>query len=198
MEETNAPAHAAPVVQAPKTSKGVWEFVRFIVTVVVIVVAVRFFIAQPFVVSGTSMLPTFQDKNYLIVDELSYHFHQPHRGDVIVFKPPYDSSIYLIKRVIGLPGETVTAHNGVITITNKEHPEGFILNEPYLTPDLPDDNFSKTVPDGQYFVMGDNRPVSYDSRRWGTLPAKEIAGRALLRLFPFNEIAVLPGEHVSY
>ncbi len=186
------------VPSAPKPShwKGLAEFGKFVFLVVAIVVVVRVFIAQPFVVSGTSMVPTYQDKNYLIIDELTYDFRTPARGDVIVFHPPVDMSTYYIKRVIGVPGDTVTIRNSVITIKNTAHPDGFTLSEPYITKDIPDDNYSVTV--GKYFVMGDNRPASFDSRRWGLLPAKNITGRVLIRLFPLNEIGLFPGENQTY
>ncbi len=198
--ENPVPVVAVPVEQpkAPKQSvkSGIWEFVRFAFVVIVVVLVVRIFVAQPFVVSGTSMIPTFQNSNYLIVDELTYDFHPPQRGDVIVFHPPIagETGTYFIKRVIGLPGDTISIVNSVVTITNAQHPNGEVLSEPYITPDAPNDNFSVTVPAGQYFVMGDNRPASYDSRRWGLLPAKNITGRVLLRLFPFNEMGVTPGK----
>ena len=208
MEENNTkapemtPAQASVSVPAtpkkPSRWQGAAEFGKFVFLVVAIVVVVRVFIAQPFIVSGTSMVPTFQDRNYLIVDELTYDFKPPQRGDVIVFHPPIDLSAYYIKRVIGVPGDTVTIKNSVVTITNASHPDGLVLTEPYITPDAPDDNFSVTVPAGQYFVMGDNRPASFDSRKWGLLPAKLITGRVFLRLFPAKEISVFPGQHVTY
>ena len=194
------PVVAVPVEQpkGPKQSlkSGAWEFVRFAVVVIVVVVIVRVFIAQPFVVSGTSMIPTFQNSNYLIVDELTYDFHPPQRGDVIVFHPPIagDEGTYFIKRVIGLPGDTITIKDSVVSITNAQHPSGEVITEPYITPDAAGDNFSVTVPAGEYFVMGDNRPASFDSRKWGLLPAKNITGRVLLRLFPFGEMGALPGK----
>jgi signal peptidase I len=190
MEENNTTPVAVPTSQ----KSGLWEFLRFAVTVIAIVVFVRVFIAQPFVVSGTSMVPTFQNSNYLIVDELSYHFKQPARGDVIVFHPPVDPASYYIKRIIGIPGDTITIRNSVVTITNTAHPDGEVLTEPYITTDTPGDNFSMTVPAGQYFTMGDNRPASYDSRRWGLLPQKNITGRVLLRLYPLKELGVMPGK----
>ena len=199
--ENPVPTVVAVPVESPKTPKqsvksGIWEFLRFAVVVIAVVLVVRIFIAQPFVVSGTSMVPTFQNSNYLIIDELSYDFHAPHRGDVIVFHPPIkgEESTYFIKRVIGLPGDTISIVNSVVTITNAQHPNGETLTEPYITPDASNDNFTITVPAGQYFVMGDNRPASYDSRRWGLLPAKNITGRVVLRLFPFNEMGVTPGK----
>lgn len=177
---------------------GLWDFLKFAAMVVVIVVGVRVFVAQPFVVSGASMMPTYQDRNYLIIDEFTYHFREPHRGDVIVFHPPVDMSTYYIKRVIGIPGDTVTIKNSVVTVTNATHLNGFVLKEPYITADTPNDNYSVIVPDGQYFVMGDNRPASFDSRRWGLLPRKNITGRVFLRLFPVNEIGVLPSGNITY
>ncbi len=175
-------------------TKGAGDFMRFASIVIIVVIGIRFFIAQPFIVSGASMVPNFANNDYLIVDEISYRFHAPHRGDVIVFHPPMDPKTYYIKRIIGLPGDTVSVISGVVTITNKDNPNGWVLNEPYITKDTLIDNVKKTVPDGEYFVMGDNRPESYDSRSWGLLPASKITGRAVLRLFPVNSFTVLPGE----
>ncbi len=198
-ETESAPEVMNEVHTKQPAKQGFWaallDFTRFAGIVLVVVVGIRYFIAQPFIVSGTSMVPTFENSNYLIVDELSYRFTSPHRGDVIIFHPPIDMKTYYIKRIIGLPGDTVRVRDGVISITNKEHPEGFILNEPYVNKDMLTENMSMEVTAGNYFVMGDNRSVSYDSRRWGLLPEKNITGRAFLRLFPLNEIAVFPGEH---
>ncbi len=173
---------------------GFMEFARFISTVVVIVVVVRVFIAQPFIVSGASMVPTFHDSDYLIVDQLSYRFIEPARGDVLIFKPPQNKSVYFIKRIIGIPGDTININNGVVTLSNKEHPEGVVLNEPYISKDTTSGHYNISVTEGNYFVMGDNRPASYDSRGWGLLPKKNITGRAFLRLFPVTKMSVFPGE----
>lgn len=144
------------------------------------------------------MVPTFEDKNYLIIDEISYRFQKPARGDVIVFHPPgHERGVYYIKRVIGLPGESVSIANGKITITNKEYPNGLALTEPYLK-NLSYEDLSRTLGEGEYFVMGDNRPASSDSRAWGTLPEKNIVGRALIRLMPLSQIGVFPGVHHTY
>lgn len=183
--------------EKPKQSfaRGVGDFAKFAACVLIAVVAIRYLIAQPFIVSGASMSPNFATNDYLIVDELSYRFHPPQRGDVIIFHPPIDPSAYYIKRVIGIPGDHIEIKNGVVTITNKEYPNGIVLNEPYITKDTLTEDVVKDVPAGDYFVMGDNRPESYDSRAWGLLPDQNITGRAFLRLFPFNEISVLPAEH---
>ena len=183
--------------EKPKQSfvQGLGDFTKFAGFVLITVIIIRFFIAQPFIVSGASMAPNFASNDYLIVDELSYRFHPPHRGDVVIFHPPIDPSSYYIKRIIGIPGDHVEVKNGVVTITNTEYPKGIVLNEPYITPDTLSEDKTTDVPDGKYFVMGDNRPESYDSRAWGLLPKSNITGRALLRLFPLNEINVLPSEH---
>src|SRR5665213_3288873 len=110
------------------------EVVIFIVLAVVIVLPIRLFVAQPFVVDGESMHPTFENADYLIVDELTYHFEAPQRGDVIVFRYPGNPSIFYIKRIIGLPGETVHITNGTIMLT-KTNGTNITLNEPYAVVD---------------------------------------------------------------
>ncbi len=183
----------------PKDGSSFWELVRFALIALIIVIPFRLFVAQPFKVSGSSMVPTFQDQNYLIVDEISYRLEEPKRGDVVIFHPPgQDKSIYYIKRVIGLPGETVKINGSVVTIVNDEHKDGFVLDEPYIKNKSTSDNMEKTLNSTEYFVMGDNRPWSSDSRAWGTLPRKNIVGRAFLRLLPLNEISAFPGEHNNY
>lgn len=178
--------------------ESIWDLVRFALVVLVIALAVRFYIAQPFVVSGSSMVPTFQDKNYLIIDEITYRFTTPKRGDVVVFHPPgQPRGIYYIKRVIGLPGETITVRNGTVTITSEQYPTGWTLSEPYLSSPATN-NITTTIDSGEYFVMGDNRPFSSDSRVWGALPQENIVGRALVRLFPLKTIKLLPGEYHEY
>ena len=157
---------------------------------------IRFFIAAPFVVSGSSMEPNFNNWDYLITDRVSYRFQDPERGDIIVFHLPQEYSRTLIKRVIGLPGEKVEVSPQGIRIVNEEHPEGFMLDEPYLAranrggPT----NLTITLDGNSYAVFGDNRKVSSDSRSWGELPRENIIGRVFLRLFPLSQIGVLPAE----
>ncbi|OGG77188.1 signal peptidase I, partial [Candidatus Kaiserbacteria bacterium RIFCSPHIGHO2_12_FULL_55_13] len=131
-----------------------------------------------------------------IVDRLSYDFGDPRRGDVIVFDLPQDTGRSLIKRVIGLPGETIILNGATVTIVNSEYPDGFTLSEPYLSPENlgGSSNMRITLAPDQFFVLGDNRRVSADSRLWGALPREDIVGRVFLRLFPLNEVSVLPGE----
>lgn len=180
--------------------ESLWDILRFAIIALLIVIPVRTFVAQPFIVSGSSMVPTFIDGEYLIVDEISYRVSEPVRGDVIVFKYPKDETKYFIKRIIGLPGETVNvAENGIVTITNEDHPEGFELNEPYIKGNLPKQVVTKsTLGQNEYFVMGDNRPASSDSRTWGTLPEDHIVGKTFLRLFPFSNVSITPGIYHNY
>src|SRR3989344_3164000 len=156
---------------------------------------IRFFIAAPYVVSGASMDPTFHDWHYLIIDRISYEFEEPQRGDVIVFDLPDNPAKSLIKRVIGLPGETIILKGDSVTIQNTEQ-QRFTLDEPYLDPaNLSGSNDMRiTLDPDQYFVLGDNRHVSADSRIWGALSREYIVGRAFLRLYPFDRVDILPGE----
>lgn len=185
-----------PPTSSPNTSpQGIFaEIIRFLILSIVIVVPIRIFIAQPFIVKGESMHPTFEDGEYLIVDEITYYRKEPERGDVIIFKYPKDPSKYYIKRIIGLPGETVSISQGVITITSRENPIGKTLDEPYIK-NIAYDNATASLGEGEYFVMGDNRTNSSDSRSWGVLPREDIVGRALVRLFPLSEVSLFPGKH---
>ncbi len=168
------------------------EIIKFIIIALIIIIPVRKFIAQPFIVSGPSMDPTFVTGQYLIVDRLSYRFQPPQRNDVIVFKYPNNPKIFYIKRIIGLPGETVSVNSGKVTITNKENPAGFELNEDYIAKThRVSDTFTITLTDNDYFVMGDNRAESSDSRQWGPLDKKFIVGRPFFRLIPLD---ILPGK----
>jgi len=172
---------------------------------------IRFFIAAPYVVSGSSMESTFDNWDYLITDRLSYRFDEPSRGDVIVFCLPDSGECSfskrllnrelvaprtLIKRVIGLPGETVSVDSAGVHIVNAAHPEGFTLSEPYLTSENlgGPSGIETTLGEGEYFVLGDNRRVSSDSRIWGTLPKEDIIGHVVVRLFPLSTLGVLPGD----
>jgi signal peptidase I len=185
-----------PAPQPPSRSNSAFfkELFQFAILILVILVPLRLYVAQPFIVVGTSMEPTFSTDQYLIVDELSYHLGAPSRGQVVIFKFPLDTTKYFIKRIIGLPGETVSITNGVVTIYNKDNPQGFTLTEPYVT--FPKDTNETTVlTANQYFVMGDNRAVSYDSTSWGPVPANLLVGRAFLRLLPLNKLSILPGNY---
>lgn len=163
----------------------IWETIQVAVISLAVVLVVRNFIIQPFFVDGSSMVPNFQDGDYLIIDELTFRFRAPQRGEVIVFKFPQNETSYFIKRIIGLPGDTLQVKNGAVSVFNKENPEGIQLSEGYLISKTPGDT-QITLQAGEYFVLGDNRTMSYDSRSWGILPAREIVGLVRLRLWPIN------------
>jgi signal peptidase I len=169
------------------TLSFIWEIIKIVVIALVIVIPVRYFLFQPFLVNGQSMEPNFENGDYLIIDEISYRFHDPQRGEVIVFRYPYDLSKRFIKRIIGLPGETIEIKEGKIFVI-KENTE--VLEESqYLSKDLETQgNIKVSVPKDKFFVLGDNRQVSLDSRIWGLLPRQNIIGRVYLRLWPFKEI----------
>ena len=177
-----------------ENAKGAWDLIKFAAIALAIVIPVRMFIAQPFVVNGDSMFPTFHNKEYLIVDEISYIVRNPRRGEVTVFRYPNDPSRFFIKRIVGMPNETIKIKDGVVTIINKDNPDGFVLEEPYINEKFTTTD-SYTTGNDQYFVMGDNRNRSSDSRSWGVLPKKLMAGRAYLRLLPFSNVDYLPGEY---
>lgn len=167
------------------------EVIKIALIASAVVLVVRYFLIQPFFVKGASMEPNFSDGQYLIIDELSYRFREPSRGEVIVFKYPRDPKQFYIKRIIGLPGEQVQIKNNKATVYNLEYPNGKILEEDYLSGNeitFPDNNWK--LKDNEYFVMGDNRSASSDSRSWGPLNKKFITGRVFLRAFPFDKFAV--------
>jgi len=196
VEVPNAKNETSSFKPAPK-QKSIWrELVEFIVIAVIIVVPFRIFIAQPFLVSGPSMDPTFDNGNYLIVDEISYRFEEPKRGEVIIFKFPTQLTRDLIKRIIGLPGETVILDGETIKIVNSENPNGFLLNQNFIQDKnkMSDEKREIKLANDEYFVMGDNRIVSSDSRSWGPLKRDLIIGRPLFRLYPFSRIGLFPGD----
>ena len=171
----------------------VWEITKVVVISLAIIVPVRYFLIQPFFVNGASMEPQFHDGEYLIIDELSYRLTDPERGEVIVFKYPKDPSQYYIKRIIGLPGEKIKINQEKITIFNSKNPDGFILNENNYLIDGKKRDFSMEtkLSNSEYFVMGDNRHASSDSRIWGSLPENFIIGRAWIRAWPLDKIDIL-------
>jgi signal peptidase I len=178
-----------------QTSNSYKALIVYTLIALAIAIFVRFFVAAPYIVSGASMDPTFKTWDYLIIDRLSWQFEEPTRGDVVVFKFPQDPSRSFIKRVIGLPGDTVILSGTTVRIKNDESPGGFLLEENYIA----DENerpahMTVTLSDNEYFVLGDNRLQSADSRVWGTLPRDLMVGRPIFRLFPFSKIDLLPGE----
>ncbi len=176
----------------------VLEITKVVLISLAIILPVRYFLIQPFYVKGSSMQPNFQNNQYLIVDEISYRFTPPQRGQVIVFRYPLDPQEYFIKRVIGLPGEQIEFKSGHIIIFNTAHPKGFILSEKYLPKGL--DTFDQdqnkiNIGPHQYFVLGDNRPASKDSRFFGPVNSSFIVGKVLLRGWPLDKFTVFDSAY---
>lgn len=183
---------ANPEGEFPRLIKSgasfVLEVIKTVLISVAIIVLIRYFLFKPFYVRGASMEPTYENNEYLIINEIDYRFHAPKRGDVIVFRFPRDPSQYFIKRVIGLPGETVTVRGGAVTIINDSHPESFVLDESrYLSNDVMTfGDTTVTLDQSHYFVLGDNRQASLDSRSdiVGPIPRADIIGRTWFRVWP--------------
>ncbi|MCX6762197.1 MAG: signal peptidase I [Candidatus Moranbacteria bacterium] len=184
--------------------KGViWEIVKMVFWVVIIIVPIRVFLIQPFFVQGASMEPNFEDKQYLIVNELGYKttsigsaftvkpFKELKRGDVVVFRYPKNPSIFYIKRIIGLPGEKIDISGDKVKIFNSENPNGFVLDESkYLSASVTTSGEINMTLGGEYFVMGDNRQYSSDSRSWGPVPADDVMGKVVLRAWPISRASL--------
>lgn len=166
-----------------------WEIIKITVLVLLIVVPVRYFLFQPFIINGQSMEPNFKQGDYLIIDEISYRIKEPQRGDIIVFRYPNDPSQRYIKRIVGLPGEIIEVRNNKVIIfsngTSQTLDESKYLSSNVLTTG----DVKTRLEKDQYFVMGDNRSFSFDSRKWGVVPKKNIIGKVFLRLWPINNIA---------
>ncbi|MEZ4180094.1 MAG: signal peptidase I [Candidatus Doudnabacteria bacterium] len=182
-----------PEEENPTVGSFLWELSRIVIVAFVLMIGFRIFVAEPFVVSGSSMVPNFHNKEYLVVDKISYRFSEPQRGDVVIFKYPKDTSQYFIKRIIGLPGEKVQVNNGSVVVYNDAHPDGVTINEPYLKSNSSTFGPNDVVALGtdEYYVLGDNRLASSDSRVWGILPKHDIIGQAFLRVLPLSELGTL-------
>lgn len=191
---SSATTDTTPTVSAQKEPHPLVEIIRFSIIALIIVIPVRMFVAQPFIVSGASMENTFHSGEYLIVDQLTYHLETPLRGDVVVFRYPKDPSKFFIKRVIGVPGDIITISGNDVTITNPANPAGITLDESYIKSMEKTVDITEELGPREYFVMGDNRDESSDSRVWGVLQQENIVGRAFLRLFPPRTFDYLPGD----
>ncbi|MDA1168892.1 MAG: signal peptidase I [bacterium] len=167
-----------------------WELLKAFILAMVIIVPIRYFVVQPFFVRGSSMEPSFHDGEYLVIDQLSYRFRDPRRGEVIVFQYPQDHTKFFIKRVIGLPGEDIQVNDGRVIISNSAYPSGAEIEElKYLASGVrTGGQINIHLNDGEYFILGDNRSESSDSRLWGAVKRDEIIGRAWIRLWPLNRM----------
>ncbi len=164
------------------------EVLQIVAISAAIIIPIRYFLIQPFYVKGASMEPNFYDHEYLIIDELSYRFHHPERGQIIVFRYPRDPSQFFIKRVIGLPGETVEVSNNQVIISNTDHPNGVALQEPYIGERPTNGKERITLGEDEYWVMGDNRDESMDSRSFGAVRRSAIVGRVWVRGLPLSRL----------
>jgi len=171
----------------------IWETAKIIIISLAIIIPIRYYLVQPFFVKGASMEENFYDGDYLLIDEVSYRLEEPRRGDVVVFRYPENPSQFFIKRIIGLPGETIEIKNNIVKVYNSEFPKGLVVEENYLSP--PKETFGNSqvkLGENEYYVLGDNRMHSSDSRSWGPVDKSLITGRAFLRLWPFNKITRVP------
>lgn len=176
----------------------IWDFLKVFLIALAIIIPVRFYLFQPFIVTGKSMQPNFHDGEYLIIDEISYHFSDPIRGQVAVIRSPEDNSQFFIKRIIGLPGETVEISGGKVTIRNKENARGFMLDETYLPSSTATfGNIKVTLAADQYYVLGDNRIASSDSRYFGPINRSTIIGKVFVRAFPLDRFSTFSAPQYS-
>ncbi|MDD4412557.1 MAG: signal peptidase I [Patescibacteria group bacterium] len=180
----------------------IWETMKMLIVSLAIILPIRYFLAEPFYVKGASMEPNFHDHEYLIIDRLNYRFNEPKRGDPVVFRYPNDPREYFIKRLIGLPGETVEVKDGGIYIFNTEHKDGWKLPEEYLPNGLitissnPAYAKYELGPD-QYYFLGDNRNASMDSRVFGPVNKSFIIGRVIFRGLPVDKFGKIEGFNYS-
>jgi len=173
-----------------------------VLIVIVLAAAIRYLIISPYQVDGSSMSPTLADKDYLLVEKVNFIFQKPQRGDIVVFRYPLNPAVNYVKRIIGLPEDKITIKNGKIFITNAQYPSGNEIQEGYLPADIKttvagdESEKSWRVNAGEYFVLGDNRSHSDDSRSWGILPVENILGKVWVEIYPVNHFGIV--EHATY
>lgn len=165
------------------------ELFQVVLISLAIIIPIRYFLVQPFYVKGASMEPSFYDHEYLIIDEVSYRFKEKERGDIVVFRYPLDPNQFFIKRIIGLPGEKIRINGGQITVFNKDTPQGVILDEgAYLGHVFTAGEKTINLNADEYYLLGDNRSASLDSRIFGPVKGKLIVGRVWLRGWPITRM----------
>ncbi|MDP2629647.1 MAG: signal peptidase I [Candidatus Harrisonbacteria bacterium] len=179
---------------------GVWEILEVVLIALITVFVVRTFIVQPFLVSGASMEPTFNDGNYLLIDEATYYFREPQRGEITVFRYPADRRSFFIKRIVALPEERIVIEGGQVKIGSAQDRDNLqLLEEPYLKEGvLTSGSIDIILEDDEYFVLGDNRPNSFDSRNWGTLEEDNIVGLVRIQIFPFGDFGTVSTPQYTY
>ena len=178
-----------------------FELIKIVVISLLIIIPIRYFLIQPFYVKGASMEPSFYDHEYLIINEISYRFNEPERGDIVVFRYPRNPQEYFIKRIVGLPGEKIQIKGGNVYIYNQDNPTGAELNEFYLTDSAKTYSLSQDIislTENEYYVLGDNRNSSKDSRSFGPVNKSFIIGKVLLRGWPFDRIGLFETLEYSF
>ena len=181
-----------------KTKSIFGDLLKYLAVAFIVMLPVRLFLIQPFIVSGNSMAPAFTDGNYLVIDELYTQHETLERGDVVIFRYPLDPSLYYIKRIVGMPGETMTIDKGAVSIDKRDGTrQVLVVPRPSITELTQVEPIITKLAKDEYFVLGDNRSESSDSREWGPLQSKFIIGRALMRIWPLNSIEILPGSIAS-
>ncbi len=169
---------------------GLFDLFKLLAIVLVTAFILRYFIMQRFVVEGQSMEPNFYDNELLIVEKVSYQLREPKRGEVIVFRPPLYPNLYYIKRIVGIPGDSVSIHDGAVFISGTRLKESYLNGAATLAPGF--DKVTETLlKPNEYFVLGDNRTHSSDSREWGIVPRINIVGRAFLVILPINHFGIV-------
>ncbi len=178
---------------SPQEENFFIEIIKFALLAAIIVIPFRMFVAEPYIVQGESMSPTFETGHYLIINKFSHRISELDRGAVVVFRYPNDPSRFFVKRVIGLPGETVRIRDRKVFVQEVDSNEFYELEEDYLKNTI-QNNVEKDLSHDEYFVAGDNRGNSHDSRAWGPLNKSFVKGEALLRLYPLSQISITPGK----
>lgn len=201
--EENQPISQSEPESKSSTKGFLLDALETVAIALIIFFVIYTFVAQPHLVRGESMQPNYQDGEYILTSKLYHWMGTPERGDVIVLKSPEDASVQFIKRIIGLPGEKIKISNNQVIITNKEHPDGLVLDEKYLGSSTTTnggnylhDGEEITIPEDHYVVMGDNRNFSYDSRSWGLLAKDKIIGKAFFVYWPLPQFGFV--AHAEY
>ncbi|MBD2038037.1 signal peptidase I [Leptolyngbya sp. FACHB-321] len=191
-EETSEPQAPVMATSAPPRWRAWWENIQILIIALILALLIRVFVAEPRFIPSDSMLPTLEVGDRLIVEKLSYRLRPPAFGEIVVFDPPqqlqtqgYTKDQAFIKRIIGQPGQTVQVNNGTVFVNQQPLQELYIAAPPNYT--LP----PVTVPEDEFFVMGDNRNNSNDSHVWGFLPQQNIIGRAWFRFYPFDRLGLV-------
>ena len=174
--------------------KFFYDFLEPIVLILSVLMAIYLFVLQPFEVSGGSMIPNFHDGEYVLADKISYKFTTPKRGDVVIIVAPYNHDEDYIKRVVGLPGESVTVVEGKVYVNFEELKEDYAsaVTTIWDVEAVLQEAKDYTIPSGKYLVMGDNRPHSFDGRNFGAVPLDMIVGKAVFRIWPPRDFGIIP------